>query len=174
MRRKSRHRGELEKLSVADALNAIRFAEVWSCCSTCEQRLRGAGSAHRRLDRARRARRGDRGGTMDLADMRRGAIGKCAEQADKTCQSKNVPLVAVSGLTGEGLDRLCMAVSDAYRSRMRRVPTSALNRWFEDAVSAHPPPAVSGRRSSSIHHAGEGRPPSLRPVCTQRTRCRRL
>ena len=28
----------------------------------------------------------------------------------------------------------------------RRLPTSALNRWFEQAVDANPPPAVSGRR----------------------------
>ena len=28
----------------------------------------------------------------------------------------------------------------------RRVPTGELNRWFEDAVEANPPPAPKGRR----------------------------
>ena len=69
------------------------------------------------------------------------------EQADeKLTQMKGVPLVAVSGLTGEGLDRLMQAIVDAYEVWNKRVPTSALNRWFEEAVAAHPPPAVSGRR----------------------------
>src|SRR5262249_18973697 len=54
--------------------------------------------------------------------------------------------VAVSGLTGAGLDRLMQAVIDAHAVWNRRVETSALNRWVAEVVAAHPPPAVSGRR----------------------------
>jgi GTP-binding protein len=57
-----------------------------------------------------------------------------------------VPVVAHSGLTGAGIDRLMQAVVDAYQVWNTRVPTSALNRWLADTVAAHPPPAVSGRR----------------------------
>ena len=57
-----------------------------------------------------------------------------------------MPVVAVSGLTGAGLDRLMQAVVDVHAVWNRRVPTSALNRWLAEVAAAHPPPAVSGRR----------------------------
>ena len=83
----------------------------------------------------------------DLKEKTAGAIGKLRDQADeKLKQMKGVPLVAVSAMTGEGLDRLMQAIVDAYAVWNKRVPTAALNRWFEHAVDAHPPPAVSGRR----------------------------
>src|SRR5207248_8935051 len=52
----------------------------------------------------------------------------------------------ISGLTGEGLDRLMQAVINIYADWNRRVETSALNRWLADVVASHPPPAVAGRR----------------------------
>jgi GTP-binding protein len=61
-------------------------------------------------------------------------------------QVKGVPVVAVSGLTGSGLDRLMQAVLDAHATWNKRVPTAALNRWLAEVLAAHPPPAVSGRR----------------------------
>jgi GTP-binding protein len=91
------------------------------------------------------------------------------EQAEeKLTQLKGVPLVAVSGLTGEGLDRLMQAIVDAYQVWNKRVPTSALNRWFEHAVSAHPPPAVSGR-SLRLNYITQpkSRPPSFVVFCTR-------
>jgi GTP-binding protein len=77
-------------------------------------------------------------------------------------------LVAVSGLTGEGLDRLMQAIVDGYDVWNKRIPTSGLNRWFEHAVSAHPPPAVSGRslRLNYITQA-KSRPPSFVIFCTR-------
>ena len=79
-----------------------------------------------------------------------------------------MPLVAVSGLTGEGLDRLMQAVVDAYAVWNRRVPTATLNRWFEATVDANPPPAVSGRviRLNYITQA-KSRPPSFVVFCTR-------
>ncbi len=56
-----------------------------------------------------------------------------------------MPVAAVSGLTGEGLDRLMQAVITAHATWNRRVGTSALNRWLGEVVSSHPPPAVAGR-----------------------------
>jgi GTP-binding protein len=53
MRRKARIEEKLEKLSVADTLNAIRFAEVVIVLMDSEQPVRGAGPAHRRSGAAR-------------------------------------------------------------------------------------------------------------------------
>ena len=72
----------------------------------------------------------------------------CASEADHWLpQIKGVPIVAVSGLTGEGLDRLMQAVIDAYAIWNKRVvDRRAQSLARRRRSSAHPPPAVSGRR----------------------------
>jgi GTP-binding protein len=60
------------------------------------------------------------------------------------------------------------AVLDAHAVWNKRVATSALNRWFEAATSAHPPPAVSGRRLKLNYITqAKGRPPSFVLFCTR-------
>ena len=103
----------------------------------------------------------------DLKKNNLGAIGKLRAQADeKLMQVKGVPLVAVSALTGEGLDRLMQAILDAYAVWNKRISTSVLNRWFEHAVSAHPPPVVLGRtlKLNYITQA-KARPPTFLLFC---------
>ena len=105
----------------------------------------------------------------DLQDQKTGAIAKLRQQADeKLKQLPGVPLVAVSGLTGEGLDRLMPAIVEAYAVWNKRVPTAALNRWFDEALAAHPPPAVSGRRLKLNYITqAKARPPSFVLFCTR-------
>jgi GTPase len=169
LRRRSRIDEKLEKLSVADALNAIRFAEVVVV-------LMDAANAFEEQDQ-RIADLVEREGRAlviavnkwDLQEAKPGAIGKLREQAqEKLTQVKGVPLVAVSGLTGEGLDRLMQAIIDAYEVWNKRVPTAALNRWFDEALAAHPPPAVSGRRLKLNYITqAKSRPPSFVLFCTR-------
>jgi GTP-binding protein len=60
------------------------------------------------------------------------------------------------------------AIVDAYNVWNRRVPTAALNRWFDKAQSAHPPPAVSGRRLKLNYITqAKARPPSFVLFCTR-------
>lgn len=59
---------------------------------------------------------------------------------------RGVEIVPLSGLAGEGIDRLMQAVFRAYEVWNRRVSTAKINRWLEGVLSAHPPPAVAGRR----------------------------
>ena len=147
LRRRSRIEEKLEKLSVADALNAARFAEVVivlmdSQAPFEEQDLRIA-------DLAEREGRAVVIGMnkWDLVESQPGAMKKLREETDHWLpQLKGVPVVAVSGMTGAGLDRLMQAVIDAHEVWNRRAPTAALNRWLAGVTSAHPPPAVSGRR----------------------------
>jgi GTPase len=147
LRRRSRVEEKLEKLSVADALNAVRFAEVVILLLDAqrpfeEQDLRIA-------DLIEREGRAIVVGVnkWDIADPRPGALRNLRSEVDHWLpQVKGVPVVAVSALTGEGLDRLMQAVIDIHAVWNRRVETSALNRWLAEAVASHPPPAVSGRR----------------------------
>src|SRR5262249_35681035 len=83
----------------------------------------------------------------DLIEPRAGAIKKLREETDHWLpQVKGVPVVAMSGVTGAGLDRLRRAVVDGQAFGTRRVETSAPNRWAAEVAAAHPPPAVSGGR----------------------------
>ena len=169
LRRRSRVDEKLEKLSVADALNAVRFAEVVVV-------LLDAGNAFEEQDQ-RIADLAEREGRAlviavnkwDLQEKTVGAIGRLREQADeKLTQMKGVPLVAVSAMTGEGIDRFMQAIVDAYNVWNKRVPTAALNRWFESVLESHPPPAVSGRRLRLNYMTqAKSRPPSFVVFCTR-------
>jgi GTPase len=147
LRRRSRIEEKLEKLSVADALNAVRFAEVVILLLDAqtpfeEQDLRIADL----IEREGRALVIGMN-KWDLVEPSPGAMKKLREEADHWLpQLKGVPVVPISGLTGEGLDRLMQAVTDIHAVWNRRVQTSALNRWLAEVVASHPPPAVSGRR----------------------------
>jgi GTP-binding protein len=169
MRRRSRIDEKLEKLSVADALNAIRFAEVVVVLLDVDNAFEE--QDQRIADLVEREGRAlvIAVSKWDLKEKTAGAIGKLRELAgEKLTQVKGVPLVAVSGLTGEGLDRLMQAIVGAFEVWNRRIPTAALNRWFEAAVDANPPPAVSGRslRLNYITQA-KSRPPSFVLFCTR-------
>ncbi len=65
---------------------------------------------------------------------------------DGLSQIRGVPLVAISGQTGKGLDLLMKATTEAREKWSRRVPTAGLNRWFESALDRNPPPAAGGTR----------------------------
>ncbi len=147
LRRRARIEEKLEKLSVADALNAVRFAEVVVLLMDAqkpfeEQDLRIADL----IEREGRALVIGMS-KWDRIERRPGLIKRLREDADHWLpQVKGVPVVAVSGLTGEGLERLMQAILDAHAVWNKRVATSGLNRWLAEVAAAHPPPAVSGRR----------------------------
>jgi GTP-binding protein len=169
LRRRSRVDEKVEKLSVADALNAVRFAEVVVVLLDVENAFEE--QDQRIADLVEQEGRAIviAVNKWDLKEKTAGAIGKLRNQAEeKLMQIPGVPLVAVSGLTGEGVDRLMQAVVDAFDVWNKRVPTAALNRWFEQAVSAHPPPAVSGRRLRLNYITqAKTRPPSFVLFCTR-------
>ncbi len=146
LRRRARVQDKLEKLSVADALNAIRFAEVVVLLLDAthpfeEQDLRIADLVLRE-GRALVIGMNKR----DLVADKEVVPKKLREEADHWLpQAKGVPIFAISGQTGEGLDRIMEAVVSMYEAWNTRVPTSALNRWLDDVTAAHTPPALAGR-----------------------------
>jgi GTP-binding protein len=169
IRRRPKVQEKLEKLSVADALHAIRFADVVVLLMDAdrafeEQDLRLA-------DLVEREGRALVIGMSkwDLAEARPGALATLRAEADHWLpQLKGVPVIGVSGVTGEGLDRLMEAVLAAHRVWNSRVPTAQLNRWLGETTAAHPPPAVSGRRIKLNYLTQpKGRPPSFVLFCTR-------
>jgi len=170
LRRRSRIEEKLEKLSVADALRAVRFAEVVVLMMDTQNRFE-----EQDLRIADLIEREGRAVVLavnkwDLMETKGGgAISALRRDADHWLpQLKGVPIVAVSGLMGEGIDRLMQAIQDAYALWNRRVPTSALNRWFEQATQPNPPPAVSGRRLKLNYITQtKARPPSFVLFCSR-------
>ncbi len=169
MRRRSKVEEKLEKLSVADALNAIRFAEVVVVLMDSEhpfedQDMRIADLVEREGRALVMAM-----SKTDLVEKRPGSMAKLREETDHWLpQVKGVPIVSVSGLTGEGLDRLLRAVVESHAVWNRRVSTSALNRWLEEVLTQHAPPAVSGRRLKLNYITQpKARPPSFIVSCTR-------
>jgi GTPase len=61
-------------------------------------------------------------------------------------QLKGVPVLAISAKTGKGVGELLDAAFELRDSWSRRISTGELNRWFEVAVEANPPPAPGGKR----------------------------
>jgi len=169
LRRRSRIEEKLEKLSVADALRAIRFAEVVVLVMDPqnkfeEQDLRIADLIEREGRALVIAVN-----KWDLMGRQSKLVSALRTDADHLLpQVKGMPIVAVSGLMGEGIDRLMSAIEEAYAVWNRRVPTASLNRWFEQAVDANPPPAVSGRRLKLNYITqAKARPPSFILFCSR-------
>ncbi|HLY46268.1 MAG TPA: ribosome biogenesis GTPase Der [Stellaceae bacterium] len=147
MRRRARIEQRLERLSVADTLRTVRFAELVVLVIDALQPLE-------RQDLTIANLVADEGRALvlavnkwDLVLDRGAAQRRLQEQLEESLpQLKGLVLVAVSGLTGLGLDRLMKAVFAADAVWNKRVPTAALNRWLAAIQEHHPPPVAAGRR----------------------------
>ncbi len=147
MRKKANVVEKLEKLSVADARHAVDFAEVVVLLLDATR-----GLEHQDLKIASMVLEEGRAlliainkwdvaeGASSLFQGIRGALD------EGLAQVRGVPLLAVSARTGKGLDEMIQAAFEIREAWSRRVPTAALNRWFDDALTANPPPAPGGKR----------------------------
>ncbi|HEX7789159.1 MAG TPA: ribosome biogenesis GTPase Der [Afipia sp.] len=169
LRRRSRIEDKLEKLSVSDALRAVRFAEVVVLMMDAQNKFE-----EQDLRLADLIEREGRAiviavNKWDLMDRAPSQIARLREDADHLLpQVKGMPVVAVSGMMGEGIDRLMSAIEDAYGVWNRRASTASLNRWFEQAIQNNPPPAVSGRRLKLNYITQtKARPPSFVVFCSR-------
>lgn len=147
MRKKAQVVDKLEKMSVADARRAIDFAEVVVLLLDATR-----GLEHQDLKIASMVLEEGRAliiaiNKWDVAEDASGLFNGVRQALDDgLAQVRGVPLVAVSARTGKGLDTLLQAAFTLRDAWSQRVPTAALNRWFDDALAANPPPAPGGRR----------------------------
>ena len=147
MRKRRNVTEKLEKLSVADARRAVDFAEVVVLLLDAT-----LGLEHQDLKIASLALEEGRAlmiaiNKWDIAENPSSLFnGVRSALDDGLAQVRGVPLFAVSAKTGKGLDTMLGAAFDLRESWSKRVPTAALNRWFDDALEANPPPAPGGRR----------------------------
>ena len=147
MRKKARVTDKLEKMAVADARHAVDFAEVVVLLLDATQ-----GLEHQDLKIASMVLEEVRAllvaiNKWDVAEGPSGLFnGIRAALDDGLAQVRGVPLIAVSARTGKGLDELIAAGFTVREAWSKRVSTGQLNRWFEEALEANPPPAPGGKR----------------------------
>ncbi|MGB3391392.1 MAG: ribosome biogenesis GTPase Der [Pseudaminobacter sp.] len=147
MRRKARVQEKLEKLSVADGLRAIRFAEVvivvFDATIPFEKQDLQIADLIVREGRALVLAFNK----WDLIDNPQEVLAELREKTMRLLpQVRGLQAVPVSAETGRGLDKLMEAVLKTHRVWNSRVSTGRLNRWLETVLAQNPPPAVAGRR----------------------------
>ncbi len=163
LRRRAKVTDRLERLSAADALRAVRFAEVAILV------VEGTDPLNRQ-DLALASLVVEEGRALviavnkwDLVDDRAKAMRRLRDRLELSLhQVKGVTVVPISAATGEGLARLMEAVFRAHALWNRRIPTPALNRFLLEITEAHPPPLARGRRSKLRYMTqAKTRPPSF-------------
>jgi len=169
MRRKAKVQEKLEKLSVADALRSIRFAEtviiVFDATIPFEKQdlqivdlvLREGRAAVLAFNK------------WDMIEEPQAVLADLREKTERLLpQARGIRAVPISGETGYGLDKLMQSVIDTDRVWNKRISTARLNRWLESQTVQHPPPAVSGRRLKLKYMTQvKARPPAFMISCTR-------
>jgi GTP-binding protein len=147
LRKRARIEDKVEKLAAADAIRAVKFAEVVVILLDATIALEKQDLTI--IDLVEREGRAVVIGLnkWDLIEQRGAALSLLREEATRLLpQVKGCPIVPLSGLAGQGIEKLMEGVVLAHTIWNRRVPTAKLNRWLAGVSQNHPPPAVSGRR----------------------------
>jgi GTP-binding protein len=147
MRRRAKVEARLEKLSVADALRAIRFAEAVVLVADGVAGLEKQDLAIAELV-------ADEGRALvlavnkwDLVESKAAALRQVRDRLERSLpQLSGIPVVTLSARTGAGVARLMPAVLACQAAWNKRIATPVLNRWLVGIQERHPPPLVSGRR----------------------------
>ncbi len=163
MRKRAKVQEKLEKLSVADALRAVDFAEVVVLLldATKGLEVQDLKIADKVLQEGRALVIALN--KWDVAENQSSLFNGVKGALDEgLAQVKGVPLLTVSAATGKGLDTLIRVAFETREAWSRRITTGQLNRWFERAIEANPPPAPGGRRIKPRYVTqAKTRPPSF-------------
>jgi GTP-binding protein len=169
MRRKSRVQEKLEKLSVADTIRALNFAEIVILMVDATQPFE-----KQDLSIASLIVQEGRGlviglNKYDLLENRQEVMKDIAHKLEHSLpQIKGIPIVPISALTGRGIERLMPQVFDTYKLWNKRISTAKLNKWLAETVQYHPAPSVKGRRTKMRYMTQvKTRPPTFAIFCNR-------
>jgi len=163
LRKKAKVQEKLEKLSTQDTIRAITFAEVVVLVMDATHPFE-----IQDLQIADLTEREGRAlvfvlAKWDLIEDQAGTLAAFREHAERMLpQVRGAPVVALSGETGSGVNKLMPAVLKIHKDWSTKVKTRDLNDWLQMAMQRHPPPAVSGRRVKPKYMAQtKARPPTF-------------
>ena len=163
LRRRARITAALEQMSTAATIAALKECEIAVLVVDAVQ-----GMDEQDLRIARLAEREGRAiviafNKWDAVEDRAAARRKVEDVLTASlAQLRGILVVPLSAATGKGVEKLMPTVREAYETWNRRIPTGALNRWFEDALARHTPPLVEGKRLK-LRYATmpKARPPTI-------------
>ena len=169
MRKRARINDELERLSVADGLRSVRFAET--VVLLLDATLPLESQDMRIADHAEKEGRAFvvAANKWDLVRAPARRLRMLRDEFEESLpQLRGAPVIPVSALRGHGLKNLHDAILLAGRKWNLRIATGPLNRWLQDMVSAHPPPAPGGRRLRLRYMTQvNARPPTFALMCSK-------
>lgn len=147
MRRKSRVQSSLEGLSVSSSLRALQYSHVAVLVIDATMPLEKQDNILAGLiEREGRACVIALNKT-DLITVDKTYMNSFHQRLEHVMpQIRGIEIVPMVAKTGENTGKLGKAIRRAYLTWNKRIGTSALNRWLEDALSANPPPLVRGTR----------------------------
>jgi len=171
MRRKARVNEKVEKLSVGDTLEAIRFAHVVVLVldATMMPEKQDLVIARHIIDEGRAIVIAVN--KWDAVENRQEALDLLYDRMEISLpQIRGVPVVTLSALTSRGLQKLLPEVAAVYDIWNKRVSTGPLNRWLQNVVERHPPPISRGRRIRIRYITQtKARPPTFAVFASQPT-----
>lgn len=165
MRKRANVQAGLEKLSVADSLRAIVYAEVVVVVMDATQ-------AFEKQDIQIADLVAREGRAVVLAVNKWDRVGREEREAflkeaglripEVLPQLRGVRIMPISAARRQGLKPLMEAVFSAHSTWNRRFSTAALNRWLEVMLAQHTPPLVNGRRLKIRYMTqAKARPPTF-------------
>lgn len=169
LRRKARVAEKLEKLSVAETLRAIQYAEV---CAL----LMDARDAFEKQDLQIADRVVEEGRALvfvltkwDLVENPQALFAELKDKAARLLpQARGAVILALSAQTGIGLQKFMPALMKAHKDWNAKAKTGDLNRWLKYMLERHPPPAVDGKRIKPRYLAQiKSRPPTFVMMCSR-------
>ncbi|TMQ10337.1 MAG: ribosome biogenesis GTPase Der [Deltaproteobacteria bacterium] len=162
IRRKAKIDADIEKLSVTMALSQIERADIVVLVIDAE-----LGPAEQDARIAGMVEQAGRGLVIALNKSDRIAGDAARAQLRELTRDTFhflswAPVVMLSALRGDGVDRLLDLVDRVAREHARRIPTAQLNRFFAEVIEQMPPPLHHGR-AVHIHYLTQvtARPPTF-------------
>ncbi len=147
LRKRAKVDDKLERLSVADTKRSIDYAEVVVLLldATRGLEVQDLKIASQVIEEGRALILALN--KWDVAENASSLFNGVKAALDEgLAQLKGVPLLTVSAKTGKGIDMILKVAFELREAWSKRIPTGELNRWFEAATEANPPPAPRGKR----------------------------
>lgn len=147
LRKRARITDKVEKLSTANAMLSLRYAQVVALLIDPERPLE-----KQDLTIGRRIVDEGRALIIVINKWDKVTAGKAFldelewRLEESLSQIKGVPIITCSALYGRDIDNVLAAAVEVHEVWSRRISTSRLNQWFQGAISRNPPPMVSGRQ----------------------------
>lgn len=164
IRRNSRIKQSLERMSVASSKRSAFLAQVVILVLDADAVLE-----KQDLTLARKVIEEGRAliiavNKWDAAKDKQASLNRLRDKLQTSLtQVQGIPYITISALERKGLGKLMSKVFDLYEKWNFRVPTSGLNRWFEDMMENHPPPLGKRARRIKLRYITQAktRPPSF-------------